>query len=164
MRRNFYLVIHAMRKYSNFTEPKLIELIFPESDVRDHLADKLYTCNNRTESYFIALYDFYMSLDTEHQLMFDKWANAEFDQVNKDTTPYLSDLMAPADHVDPGEVTVELMPGLTDEEMITACKGFNCTCVNNGDGTFTISTGNKFTLYNLAGELGRIFIIKKHGN
>lgn len=88
MKRNFYLVIRTLRKFLNEKELPFCQMVFKDSDVVDHLADKLFTYNNRNPNPFTAMCDFYESLDTEHQLMFDEWFNREMDAVESRTTPY----------------------------------------------------------------------------
>ena len=93
MKRNFYLVIQTMRPFTIMESGPLCDLIFADSDVKDHIADKLHTYRNRYShpTNMMAIFDLYESLDHEHHVMFDKWFNAEMDKVNERTyytSPY----------------------------------------------------------------------------
>lgn len=82
MIRQFYITIQACEKFTFMEEPEVIELLLKDSDVKDHLADKLHTYNNWNDNKILALMNFYVSLDTEHQIMFDTSMNALIDAVN----------------------------------------------------------------------------------
>jgi hypothetical protein len=88
MKRNYYLAITAMRKFANYKESQLIEIIFPKSDVKEHLTDKLLVSRLRYDIFLNALVEFYESLDTPHQYWFDEWANKEIEATEKKTSPY----------------------------------------------------------------------------
>lgn len=90
MKRNFYLVMKVLSKHIYYTTniPAFIELVFSESDVKSHLADKLYTYQNRGSDSFISLLDFYESLDAYHQFHFDNWLNDEMNILNRTTTQH----------------------------------------------------------------------------
>lgn len=68
MERNFYLVIKVLTKHLFYTNniPAFIELVFSESDVKSHLADKLQYYQTRGSDTFISLLIFYESLDAYH--------------------------------------------------------------------------------------------------
>jgi len=93
MKRNFYLTITAMRKAQvEPTEAELIpfvEKVFPVSDVQSHIADKLHGKIVKSGgNWLVALLNFYESLDTDHQVMFDIWANQEIDKQDNQTVQY----------------------------------------------------------------------------
>lgn len=88
MIRQFYITIKAIEPLTFLTEPEVIEILLKESDVKSHLTDKLFTYNNRNDNKIIALIDFYLSLDTEHQIMFDSAVNAMIEDVNSRTVQY----------------------------------------------------------------------------
>lgn len=88
MKRQFYLTMKAIEELQFLDEPIVIEKLLKDSDVKDHLTDKLFTYNNRSGNKITALMDFYLSLDTEHQMMFDTSVNALIDAVDKKTIPY----------------------------------------------------------------------------
>lgn len=88
MIRQFYITIKAVEPLTFLTEPEVIEKLLPESDVKSHLVDKLFTYNNRFKQKIDALFEFYLSLDTEHQIMFDTSMNALIQDVNSKTIQY----------------------------------------------------------------------------
>lgn len=90
MKRNFYLVMKVLCKHIYYSNniTQFIALVFPESDVQDHLADNLKTYQNRGSDPFISLLDFYESLDNYHQYHFDNWLNDEMNILNRTTTQH----------------------------------------------------------------------------
>lgn len=99
MKRYFYLAFKVMRGFSNIIEPDFIAMVFPRSDVQPHLCDKLYTCKRRKEpnNDVMVMFDFYESLDEEHQLWFDQWFNAEMAKVNATTIQHTAGSLANGD-------------------------------------------------------------------
>jgi hypothetical protein len=93
MKRNFYLALTAIRPFLDMDAKEFAYLAFADSDVKDHLADKIQTYRNRrsngSDPYI--LIDLYQSLDTEHQIMFDQWFETELEKVNSKTIPYESE-------------------------------------------------------------------------
>jgi hypothetical protein len=90
MKRNFFLAIEAMRKFADRTPEDLVEIIFPFSDVREHLVDRMITHRVRQlhHNFHVALCDFYVSIDDQHQRWFDEWANAEIEKTDSRTVQY----------------------------------------------------------------------------
>lgn len=88
MKRQFYLTIKAIEPLTFLSEPEVIEILLKDSDDRDHLTDKLFTYNNQIKNKIDALMTFYLSLDTEHQIMFDTAMNGLIDEVNAKTIQY----------------------------------------------------------------------------
>lgn len=88
MKRQFYITIKAVEPLTFLSEPEVIEKLLKDSDVRDHLTDKLFTYNNQIKNKIDALMTFYLSLDTEHQIMFDTAMNGLIDEVNAKTVQY----------------------------------------------------------------------------
>lgn len=79
-----------MRPFCMLQEKPLIELIFPQSDVKEHLMDKLFTYRNRCENpaSVLPIFNFYESLDAEHQIWFDMWFNNEVLKTEAKTIPH----------------------------------------------------------------------------
>lgn len=88
MKRQFYITIKAIEPLTFLSEPEVIEKLLKDSDVKDHLTDKLFTYNNQIKNKIDALMTFYLSLDTEHQIMFDTAMNGLIDEVNAKTVQY----------------------------------------------------------------------------
>lgn len=88
MKRQFYITIKAIEPLAFLKEPEVIEILLKESDMKDHLTDKLFTYNNQLSNKIDALMTFYLSLDTEHQIIFDLNMNRLIDEVNAKTIQY----------------------------------------------------------------------------
>lgn len=89
MKRNFYLVMEAVSRKVDFHEPRnFINLVFASSDVKDHLLDKFNRKLELKTCWINGLFDFYMSIDTFHQIMFDDWFNKEIAALELTTIPH----------------------------------------------------------------------------
>ncbi len=88
MIRQFYITIKAIEPLTFMDSGELIEVIFPLSDVKDHLIVKLKGISYDTDNEIIALFNFYERLDTGHQQWFDTYLNAKIKEVNSRTIQY----------------------------------------------------------------------------
>lgn len=79
---NFFLVTKVIGMYNNTKEKHLIDLIFPESEIKEHLTYKLETCIEKSH-YEQGLVWFYENLDVPHRDQFDAWFNAEVEDLKE---------------------------------------------------------------------------------
>lgn len=89
MRRNYYLVMAIAQRLAVKESAAVIYQIFPEADERDHLIKKLEETRPKRQCFFNALLDFYMLLDRENQMVFDRWYNKELDALERQTLPHI---------------------------------------------------------------------------
>lgn len=87
MQRTFYLVIKALRHLQDEPEKEIVEKLFPLSDVKAHVADKLSSYLNRGSNFYHAIFDLYEGLDAEHQLWFDEAINKEVAFIEERFSP-----------------------------------------------------------------------------
>ena len=71
---NFFLTSTVIKNFRNTKEEYLIKLIFPDSDIKDHLVEKLYRSG---DDYATSLIYFYEMLDTDLKKQFDNWFDNE---------------------------------------------------------------------------------------
>lgn len=71
---NFFLTSTVIKNFRNTKEEYLIKLIFPNSDIKEHLVEKLYRSGN---DYATSLIYFYEMLDTDLKKQFDNWFDNE---------------------------------------------------------------------------------------
>lgn len=89
MKRNYYLVMMIAQRLAHKESAAIIYEIFPNSEERDHLIDKLSRLRPKRQCFFNALLDFYMLLDSENQMVFDVWYNKVLDELEKYTLPHV---------------------------------------------------------------------------
>lgn len=90
MKRNFYLILEVARKELSHRDPKeAIELIYPDSDIKDHLVYKLSEKIAKTPFYIMGWLNFYESLDSQNQFIFDSWFNAQVELLDAKTIQHM---------------------------------------------------------------------------
>lgn len=89
MKRHFYLVMRVLREKLEWIDAKeIVEKIFPDSDVKQHLIYKLSGYIRSRDSVSNGLFDFYDMLDSENQLIFDVYFNKEIAALESKIIPH----------------------------------------------------------------------------
>jgi len=89
MIRQFYITIKAIEPLAYLEAEALIDILFPHSDVKEHLVGKYLSIKaNYNNNPIMGIFNFYERLDSEHQLWFDTYLNRKIEEVNAKTIQY----------------------------------------------------------------------------
>lgn len=70
----------------------LIDLVFPGTDIRDHLIEKYTQCRSVNFDFFSTLIAFYEKLDNDHQAKMELFFLAQCGAIAKTTVPYMLEI------------------------------------------------------------------------
>jgi hypothetical protein len=125
MKRNFYLVLSAVRELRDLNAYSVIETIFPDSDMRDHLQDKLSACYSYGGDMLYQILSFYEKLDHHHQRTIDEWVNSRMDDLEKRTTPYPNEVRLLEMLKDFKSQPMQIVPAQTELKELRMVNGFD---------------------------------------